>query len=1582
MRKKKIEGQMTFDFSFSMELSVKEDLCDSMEQKIETAHNDKEIIVESGKNYYDQDIDFGKTLNDKLERNISAIRLIKDLQKESRNASFEEQKVLSKYEGWGNLSLAFQDEKKRKLLKNLLTEEEFFEVKSSVLTSYYTPSDVIDFIYHVLKKMGVDGQLNILEPSMGTGHFYQLLPSSMRKSQLYGVELESVSGQIAKQLYPEAKIHITGFETADLKDNFFDLIVGNVPFGNYFCSDTTYGNLSIHDYFFIKALDLARPGGIIAMITTRETMDKTSKKLREQLAKRATLVKAYRLPNTVFEHTSVTADILFFQKDEYAKECIDGIEWMESDKYNKYFITHSENIFGTMGNIMTKFGERLTCNPDRPLAQYFIEALLTVPKVFTAIERSDESGEETEIIADDTIKNMSFGISNDKVYYRTNSTMRLIEQGMREKRIRGMIKLRTVLYDLIDAEQTAATDDQALKKQRQWLNIEYDQFVAKYGLIHSRGNKLAFQEDASYYLLCTLEILDEDKNFKTKADIMKKRCITPYIEPSNVMNAKDALLLSMSEKGCIDFEYMQSLYEKTFEEIIQELKGWIFKNPETGKYEMKDLYLCGNVKRKLQIAKDAAESGNQYLENVYALEKVQPAWIPASEIDARLGAVWIPVHFIEDFIVEEFQAPRKYFENKYMKVEYYKEMNRWEITWRADSSNSRITKTYGTDRLNGYELLEKALNLKDAKIYKHIKRDDKEIEVVDKEATVLAMGKQEEIREAFKSWIYRDYSRRVELERIYNEKINVIRNHEYDGSFLKFPYKNQEIDFLKTQKDAIMRILFSEQNALIAHKVGYRKTFIAIASIMEARRLGISKKNLIVVPNSLVEQWGEEFLRLYPSANILVAGEKDFSPSNRKMFCSKIATCDYDAVIITYSQFTKIPISESFQEKYIKKQLNELENLTEEARQNRFGRNGEIRGLEAAKKRLKVQLSKLRDQKNKDDTIYFEQLGITKLYVDEAHNFKNLFINTKMNNLAGLNTSVNSKRAFDMFLKCRYLDETNERKSIVFLTGTPVSNSMAEIYTMQRYLQYDMIEEMGLLEFDSWASVFGEIKTTMELSPEGSGYRSQTRFYRFIGLPELIKIFREVADIKVAEIKSLNLPKAEYTTISIEASKEQRKYVQMLGERAECIHSGGIDPEVDNMLKITHEGRMLALDQRLVGIRNENLNSKAENCTDIVKKIYDDHPGKTQAIFCDISTPKKEFNVYDDLKVKLIQKGIAAEEIAFIQDAKNNKQKIDLCKKVDSGKVRVLIASTEKGGTGCNYQSRLIAIHDLDCPWRPSDLEQRSGRIIRQGNSNEKVYIYRYVTKNTFDSYLWQTIEHKQRYISQILTEKDIPRRMEEDESTISYAEIKAAACGNPEIKEQMQLSVDVQRLKMQKANFTRQYCGMQDYVNIAGPNRIATYKDIIEKINMDLGILNETEDCAFNMRLFDRYDYDIEKEANKTLKGLKGSWTCNKKIGAYRGFDIILKEKNSVDYETIILKANFQYAFDYISGHADIVLRIKKILSEIPYYLSQYRTKLQNEERQFETAKKELLNDQFPKEDELREKELRLNELNLKLSA
>lgn len=807
---------MSFDFTFFMDLSAEEE--NSSEQNTEVVENDK-MIVESGENYYNPIIDIGKTLNDKLDRNIKAIKIIKQLEEESRNASKEEQEILARYEGWGSLSLAFQDSKKRKLLKDLLTEEEFSEVKSSVLTSYYTPANVISFIYHVLNKMRVDGKLNILEPSMGTGHFYQLLPDSMKESQLYGVELESMSGKIAKQLYPKAKIQITGLEDAVLQDNFFDLIIGNVPFGNYSCSDTTYGNLSIHDYFFMKALDLVRPGGIIAMITTRETMDKKNQKLREQLAKKATLIAAYRLPYTVFENTSVTTDILFFQKEEYERENLDAVEWLEAGQYNVYFALNYNNVFGTIGKKMTRYGEQLACHPDKPLSEYFEQALSMVPKVFTASDH-EIMEDDTEIIADESIKNMSFGIINDQIYYRKNSVMSLVDVGgMSEKRIRGLIQIRTVLYDLIDAERTAPIGDQELERKREWLNIEYDEFAAKYGNIHSRGNKMAFQEDASYYLLCTLEILDDDKKLKAKADIMQKRCITPYIEPENVLSAKDALLLSMAEKGRIDFDYMQQIYAKSKEEILQELKGWVFKNPETEKYEMKDQYLSGNVKKKLEIAENASKKDEMYKENVAALQSVQPAWIPASEIDVRLGAIWVPTHFIEDFIIEEFHAPKEYFEKGRMKVQYYKAMNRWEINWRADSANTRVVKTYGTDRLNGYELLEKALNLRDAKVYTHIKRDGKDVEIVDKEATVLAMEKQEEIREAFKSWIYRDYSRRMELEKIYNDKINVIRNHEYDGSFLRFPYKNQEINFLKTQKDAIMRILFSDQNTLVAHKV-------------------------------------------------------------------------------------------------------------------------------------------------------------------------------------------------------------------------------------------------------------------------------------------------------------------------------------------------------------------------------------------------------------------------------------------------------------------------------------------------------------------------------------------------------------------------------------------------------------------------------------------------------------------------------------------------------------------------------------------------------------------------------------------
>lgn len=1293
------------------------------------------------KNFFHRTIQFAKSLEDKWKNNLAALKMLLGL---DDYADEDQQTILSSYEGWGGLSSYFEVEEKKVQLETLVGENTYKGIKSSILTSYYTNEKIINFMYQILSEIGVKGKLNILDPCMGTGNFYRMLPDTLQDSNLYGVELEETSCNIAKQLFQKANIQNCAFEKADLPDNYFDLIIGNVPFSDFSAADNTYGSCLIHDYFFLKALDLARPGGIVAMITTKGTMDKKSSRIRKMLAKKADLLCAIRLPETAFAVTGakVSTDILFFQKRRY-QTVGDEPEWVNiAQEANMYFGTHLNHMLGRMMEESGPYGKRFVCKEKEGMDwkacidNFHLESYLKdVYEPGQTIENNDEE----YVPAVDSISNMSYGIYNDHIYYRKNSMMKKIpDTGMVAKRIAAMIELRNVLKD-----QKAAV-------------------------------------------------------------------------------------------------------------------------------------------------------------------------------------------------------------------------------------------TYGTKRINGFLLLEKCLNLKDAKVYDTVyDENDNKKEVLNSKETTLAMGKQDEIREVFHSWIFKSYDRRCDLENIYNERFNSIRYRTFDGDFLKVPNMNSEIKLYKHQKDAIMRILFSKDNSLIGHKVGYGKTYTAIAAIMVAKRLKLSEKNLFVVPNPLVGQWGEEFMKLFPGANILVSSENDFTPAKRKEFCSKIATGSYDAIIIAQSQFQKIPISPEYQEKYIKAQIEELDKLLDSAEQNFT-----VRNIESSKKKLSVKLEKLQDSKRKDDVIYFDQLGVTKLIVDEAHYYKNLLLTTKMNNIAGINTSSNSKRAFDMFMKCQYMEENCRNKGIVFLTGTPVSNSMAEVYTMQRYLQLNTLKELGIDSFDSWASTFGETKTAMELAPEGTGYRARTRFTRFVGLAELLTIFKEVADIKVKDIKEMDVPNAVMETISIDASDEQKKYVDGLASRAARIRDGGVDPSEDNMLKVTNEGRKLALDQRLVGIEEENFNSKAKYCVNQVMDIYEKYPGKTQVIFLDLSTPKKgEFNVYDDVKAKLIERGIPEGEIAFIHSAKTNKQKVDLCKKVNEGVIRVLLGSTDKAGTGCNFQKKLIALHDLDCPWRPSDLTQRSGRIIRQGNFNKEVYIYRYVTKNTFDSYLWQTVENKQRYIGQILSEENIPRRMEEDDLTLSFAEIKAAACGNPLIKEQMELTQQVKRLKMQKNNFLNQYYELESYISKIAPNRIEQYKKNIENIEKDIEVAKKYHTGDFHIKVLDKYDSDTRAEANKIIHNIQPSYKNERKIASYQGFDIILDRKSVYSHQTMIIRGNYDYEFEF-SGSTNIMYQIDKIIEYgILEELKTFKRRLEFESRKFVTAKTEL-NPDFPHESELIKKQARLSELNQKLSA
>lgn len=1561
----------------AVQTSIFDILSPDVEEKKDSKKNEK---PKEKRNFFHQTIQFAKKLEDKWKNNLSALKTLLGLKD---YAGDKEQTILSEYEGWGGLSSYFNVEEKQVQLRTLVGETVYEGIKSSILTSYYTNEKIINFMYQILSEMGVRGKLNILDPCMGTGNFYRMLPETLQDSNLYGVELEETSCNIAKQLFQKAKIQNCAFEKADLPDNYFDLIIGNVPFSDFSAEDNTYGSCLIHDYFFLKALDVVRPGGIVAMITAKGTLDKKNSRIRKILAKKADLLCAIRLPETAFAETGaeVSTDLLFFKKRKY-QTVGDEPEWVNiAQEANMYFGTHRNHMLGRMMEESGPFGKRFVCKEKEDkdwkacIDEFQLEYYLK--NIYEPAESVDSNDKKEEAIpAVDSINNMSYGIYRDHIYYRKNSVMEKIQDvGMVAKRIAAMIELRDVLKELISKEMLDISDND-IEPYRKKLNETYDRFIQKFGLIHSRGNKLAFQDDDSYYLLCSLENLDENNGLKSKADIFTKRTIIPHSMPEHVSTAQESLLCSLNEKGRIDLNFMESIYDKTRETIVEELQGQIFIDPETEKYVMRDEYLSGNVRKKLAIAKEAAAQDERYNINVEALKEAQPEPLKASEIDARLGATWIPDRYIKDFMVDVFDAPKEHIGHPGLDVCYIKETDQWQVTHWMDNANQRTTVTYGTNRVNGYDLLEKCLNLKDAKIYDTVyDENDKKKEVLNSKETTLAMAKQDEIREAFNSWIFKSYDRRSDLEKIYNERFNSIQYRTFDGEFLKIPNMNREITLYKHQKDAIMRILYSKDNSLIGHKVGYGKTYTAIAAVMEAKRLKLSEKNLFVVPNPLVGQWGEEFMKLFPGANILVSSENDFTPAKRKEFCSKIATGSYDAIIIAQSQFQKIPISPEYQKKYISDQIAELEKLLSSSDQ-KFT----VRNIESAKKKLSVKLEKLKDSKRKDDVIYFDQLGVTKLIVDEAHYYKNLFLYTKMNNIAGINTSSNSMRAFDMFMKCQYMEETCHNKGIVFLTGTPVSNSMAEVYTMQRYLQFNTLKELGIDSFDSWASTFGETKTVMELAPEGTGYRARTRFTRFVGLAELLTIFKEVADIKVKDIQEMDVPDAVMETVSIDASNEQKHYVERLADRAARIRNGGVNPAEDNMLKVTNEGRKLALDQRLVGICEENLNSKTRRCVDRVIDIYKKYPGKTQVIFLDMSTPKKEeFNVYDDVKSKLMQQGIPENEIAFIQSAKTNKQKVDLCKKVNDGVIRVLIGSTDKAGTGCNFQKKLIALHDLDCPWRPSDLTQRSGRIIRQGNFNKTVYIYRYVTKNTFDSYLWQTVENKQRYIGQILSEENIPRRMEEDDLTLSFAEIKAAACGNPLIKEQMELTQQVKRLKMQKNNFLNQYYELETYISQVGPERIKQYQENIKNVQKDIETVGENEEEEFHIRLLDRYDYDSKTKANQMIRTLTPPYKRERKIAIYRGFDIIFRS-DTYNYK-ILICGHHTYVLDYDSS-TNVMYHIDKMISfGIKEQLNTFEKKLEFESRKFATAKTEL-NPDFPHESELIKKQARLSELNQKLSA
>ena len=1450
-----------------------------------------EKIVTEPHNFRIQDNDLGAGgPKAKYKANMEAIHLLQTLEKEERLATPEEQEILSRYVGWGGIPQAFEENNSSWAneyleLKNTLSPEEYSAARASTLNAFYTSPTVIRSMYEALENMGLK-QGNILEPSCGVGNFMGLIPESMSKANMYGVELDPVSGRIAKQLYQKNKIAVQGFEETSYPDSFFDCVIGNVPFGAYQVSDRRYDrhHFMIHDYFIAKSLDLIRPGGVVAVVTSSGTLDKQNPAVRQYIANRAELLGAIRLPNNAFQrnaNTSVVSDILFFQKRDRAS--IEEPEWLnlketpEGYSVNAYFAEHPEMVLGEFITESTQYGKQeVTVKPKEgiTLEEQLKEAVQNIHGTITELELSDIELEEdvVSIPADPEVKNFSFTVVDDEVYYRENSVMNRMElPAMTAERVKGMVKIRDITNELIQCQMEEGSDEQITKLQEK-LNEEYDTFTAKYGLLSSNANKRAFSQDSSYCLLTSLEFLDDKGELKRKADIFTKRTIRRAETVTSVDTASEALAVSIGERAGVDLSYMAQLSGKTEAELTEELAGVIFKNPISEKWEPSDEYLSGNVREKLQIAKQFAEDHSEYQVNVQYLEQVQPKDLDASEIEARLGATWISEDYITRFMAETFHTPRYYVGSK-VKVQYAEVTGQWNVMGKNVDSygNALVTSTYGTQRANAYRLLEDALNLRDTKIYDTVQDADGEHRELNRKETMLAQQKQELIKEEFKEWIFKDLHRREDLCKIYNERFNSIRPREYDGSHIQFVGMNPEITLMPHQKNAVAHVLYGN-NTLLAHCVGAGKTFQMIAAGMESKRLGLSQKNLYVVPNHLTEQWGSDFLRLYPGANILVATKKDFEPANRKRFCSRIATGDYDAVIIGHTQFEKIPLSRERQIAMLEDQIADITFSIEEAA-HQAGQNYTIKQLEKTKKSLQARMKKLNDQTRKDDVVTFEQLGVDRLFVDESHSFKNLFLYTKMRNVAGI-SQTDAQKSSDMFMKCRYMDELTGGRGITFATGTPVSNSMTELYTIMRYLQYDTLMRMGMGHFDSWAATFGETVTAIELSPEGTGYRAKTRFARFFNLPELISIFKEAADIQTSDMLNLPVPEAEFINEVLKPSEEQQEMVSAFSERAEEVRAGLVNPTVDNMLKITNDGRKCALDQRLL---NELLpdaeKSKVNTCVENAFQVWDEGKADrtTQLIFCDLSTPKGDgtFNVYDDVRNKLVARGIPKEEIAFIHEYNTETKKADLFAKVRAGQVRILMGSTPKLGAGTNVQDRLIALHHLDCPWKPSDLEQQEGRILRQGNQNDKVKIFRYVTENTFDAYMWQILENKQKFISQIMTSKSPVRACEDvDDTALSYAEIKALATGNPYIKEKMDLDVQVSKLKLLKANHTSQIYRLESDIAKNFPVQISALKERIAGMQVDSQVVKSVDlqdNDTFAMTVGNVL-YEDKKEAGEAL--------------------------------------------------------------------------------------------------------------------
>lgn len=1541
---------------------------------------------------------------EKFNNNVEAIRVLKKCEEENRFATPQEQEILSKYVGWGGLPQAF-DEKdsswsnEYSILKNLLDEKEYSQARESTLTAFYTPPVVIRSMYKALENMGLKTG-NILEPSCGVGNFIGMLPDSLEDCKLYGVELDSISGRIARQLYQKSTVAVQGYEDTNLPNSFFDVAVGNVPFGDFKVLDKKYDKhkFLIHDYFFAKTLDKVRPGGVIAFITSKGTLDKENPSVRKYIAQRADLLGAIRLPNNTFKAnagTEVTSDIIFLQK----RDSITDIEpdWVylgENDdgiKMNQYFIDNPEMILGNMEMISTRFGYDSACISDgENLEDKLEKAISNIHAEVKEYELDDIGEEDNSIEADLTVRNFSYTLIDDKIYFRENSRMYPQELAMTtENRVKGLIEIRDCVRTLLEY-QTEDYPDEDIKREQVKLNQLYDRFTKKYGLINSRGNNSAFSNDSSYYLLCSLEILDENGNLARKADMFTKRTIKPKTEITSVDNANDALIVSLSEKARVDITFMQKLCNMDMDKMLKDLDGEIFNVPEYGEpnhWVTADEYLSGNVREKLKIAEHFAETDERFNVNVKYLKEVQPKDLSASEISVRLGSTWIPPEDIKVFI-EYLLNPSNY-ACQNINVHYNEATSEWWIEGKNyDKYNIKATNTYGTGRASAYKIIEDSLNLKDTRIYDYYEDENgKRVAELNKKETAIAQAKQEQIKLAFEEWIWKDPERRERLTKVYNERFNSIRPREYDGSHISFDGMNPEITLRKHQVNAIARILYGG-NTLLAHEVGAGKTFEMVAAAMESKRLGLCNKSLFVVPNHIVEQFGQEFLQLYPSANVLVTTKKDFETANRKKFCSRIATGDYDAIIISHSQFEKIPMSVERQVTIIQKQIEDI-TLGIQDLKNNNGERFSIKQMEKTKKSLETRLAKLNDTSRKDDVVTFEELGVDRIFVDEAHYYKNLFLYTKMRNVGGI-AQTEAQKSSDLFMKCRYLDELTGGKGVIFATGTPISNSMVELYTMQRYLQYGELEKRHLQQFDAWASTFGETVTAIELSPEGTGYRAKTRFAKFFNLPELMALFKEVADIQTSEMLNLPVPKANYHNVVIEPSEIQKELVKDLSERAEKIRNRMVDSSVDNMLKITNDGRKLALDQRLTNDMLEDFeHSKVATCADNIYSIWDktNDDKSAQLVFCDLSTPHNDgkFNVYDDLKTKLIDRGIPEEEIAFIHDANTDARKQDLFNKVRRGQVRVLIGSTQKMGAGTNCQDRLIALHDLDCPWRPSDLIQRSGRIIRQGNKNPEVDIYRYVTEGTFDAYLYQLVENKQRFISQIMTSKTPVRFAEDiDETALSYAEIKALAAGNPDIIEKTELDTQVAKLKLLKQNYLSEKYELEDKVIKYYPNEIKRLENRIEDMKEDIEVFNNnnTPDNSFEKMNIKGTDFTERKEAGEKIIEICKSMTNPEplEIGEYKGFKIILSFDTMDRKFYASMKNNLSYKTELGSDPSGNITRIDNVLNGIETRLSSVENNLEDTKKNYESAKKEI-EKPFPQEEELKTKSKRLDELNIKLN-